>query len=288
MVVRFQANNACGAAPTVNVNGIGALAIVNAANVALSANDILSGQIVELVYQAGNNNFQMTAANIVTPPMLSDAARLGVPTYQATDTGTAGAYAIALSPAPTTIAAGATVRFIAAHTNNAGVTLNVNGLGASAIVSQNGSAIPAGAILSGQLVEALYDGANWRVITTQTSRFTSASTVLPTAGTTMTPIAHGLGAKPNVLNAVLQCITTDAGTGYTAGQVLDPRQCYVYVNNFSSPYTIPAFAIYADATNIYCAVAAGTGALCIANASTGTYSTVTSATHFQLLFTAAL
>ena len=99
----------------------------------------------------------------------TDAASLGVVqdgtgTYIGTDTGTAGAYAVALSPAITAYTTGQRFIFKAANANNAAPTINFNAVSAKTITDAEGGALPAGAIKANSVAELLYDGTNFRLI----------------------------------------------------------------------------------------------------------------------------
>ena len=92
-------------------------------------------------------------------------AVLGAAVGYAIDGGSANAYAVTLSPAPTAYVAGMTIRFLAANTNTGPSTLNVNGLGVRAIVSASGDALGSSAIIAGMIVTATYNGTNFRLST---------------------------------------------------------------------------------------------------------------------------
>ncbi len=74
------------------------------------------------------------------------------------------AYAIAPSPAITAYAAYQRFSFIADVPNAGACTLNVNGLGAKAIKKNVSSDTDTGDILTGQVVEVLYDGTNMQLL----------------------------------------------------------------------------------------------------------------------------
>lgn len=75
-----------------------------------------------------------------------------------TATGSAGAFVIAVSPSITAYASGQTFRFIANHAPTGATTVNVNSVGAISVVKEDGAtAINAGDIKSGQVVEVCYD-----------------------------------------------------------------------------------------------------------------------------------
>lgn len=114
--------------------------------------------------QAGGN--QITDMGDGT--LADDAATLGQVQAQAYAllTGVAGADTItaSASPAPAAYAAGQTYRFVSAGANTGAVTLNVNSLGAKAVTKDGALALSANDILSGQVVEVVYDGTRFQMI----------------------------------------------------------------------------------------------------------------------------
>lgn len=80
----------------------------------------------------------------------------------AADTGTANAYVVTLSPAPT-IVAGSEVVFKAANANTGSSTLAVNGGTATAIQRNDGTALQAGDIPAGGMMTVKYDGSVWKL-----------------------------------------------------------------------------------------------------------------------------
>jgi hypothetical protein len=85
------------------------------------------------------------------------------PAFQATDTGTANSYVIALSPAITAYAAGQAITFKAANASTTASTLNVNTLGTKALKKKNDQDIASGDIEASQIVAAVYDGTSFQV-----------------------------------------------------------------------------------------------------------------------------
>jgi hypothetical protein len=85
------------------------------------------------------------------------------PAFQATDTGTANTYVIALTPAITAYAAGQEFTFKAGAASTTASTLNVNTLGAKALKKLHDQDIASGDIESGSIVTAVYDGTNFQV-----------------------------------------------------------------------------------------------------------------------------
>lgn len=76
------------------------------------------------------------------------------------DTGVANAYIVTLVPAPT-IVTGSLAVFKAANANTGASTLEVNGTVYS--LTKAGSALAAGAIVAGQMVRAIFDGATFQI-----------------------------------------------------------------------------------------------------------------------------
>lgn len=129
------------------------------------------------------------------------------------DTGTANAYAVTLTPAPTLVA-GSSVVFKAANANTGSSTLAVNGASATTIYKQGGTtALVSGDIVSGQMVRVTFDGlyfqmqsqpassgGTWGSITGTLSSQTDLQTALngkaaSNAGTTVNGTACTLGAS---------------------------------------------------------------------------------------------
>jgi hypothetical protein len=81
----------------------------------------------------------------------------------APDTGSANAYAAALTPAVTSYVAGLVVDFLATHANTGASTIAVNGLSAKNITYGDGSALTANAIVSGGRYTARYDGTQFQL-----------------------------------------------------------------------------------------------------------------------------
>jgi hypothetical protein len=85
----------------------------------------------------------------------------------AADTGAANAYVVSIAATHlTAYFNGLKVRFKAGATNTGASTINVNSLGAKAIVGPDGAtALTAGQIVAGQMIECTYDGASFQMAT---------------------------------------------------------------------------------------------------------------------------
>jgi hypothetical protein len=81
----------------------------------------------------------------------------------ANDTGAANAYAAAYSPSPT-LQAGLRLYFKAAHANTGASTLAINGGSAKAITKNGTTALAGGEINLNQIVQVIYDGTQWQLI----------------------------------------------------------------------------------------------------------------------------
>lgn len=86
------------------------------------------------------------------------------PLDYAPDTGVANAYVIALAPALAAHVAGLPIHFKAASANTGASTLSVNLLAAVPIKQVDGSDLPAGAIVAGQVVTVVYTGAAYMLV----------------------------------------------------------------------------------------------------------------------------
>ena len=84
--------------------------------------------------------------------------------FQATDSGSADAYAIALSPAITAYVAGQEFNFKAGATSTGASTLNVNGVGVKNIKKKNDQAIAAGDIEANAIIKVIYDGTSFQML----------------------------------------------------------------------------------------------------------------------------
>ena len=152
--------------------------------------------------------------------------------FQATDTGSADTYVIALAPVVTEYVAGQIFHFKAGATSTGASTLNVNALGAKNIKKKNDQNIAAGDIEAGAIVSVVYDGTSFQMIsqvgTSGMTSFTltgdSGSNQTISDGETMdvaggTGIDTVVGATDTVTVAIDSTVATKAGTNvFTAPQ----------------------------------------------------------------------
>ena len=111
--------------------------------------------------------------------------------FQASDTGSANTYAIALTPAVTAYVAGQVFHFKAANASSGASTLNVNALGAKNIKKKNDQDIAAGDIEQNAIVSVIYDGTSFQMLSQLgTSGGTMDDWIISDGSTTQT-IADG-------------------------------------------------------------------------------------------------
>ena len=153
-------------------------------------NSHINGAIVAFVVSKSHiNNINTafdTAFDVTT-------LRLKTENIYATSTGSANAYVLTLSPAPTSYVAGMEVRFNANFTNTGAATINVNSLGAKTIKKNATSDLASGDITSGQVITLIYDGTYFQIQGAVQTITYSAPTTL-TDGATVT-IDHSLNTK---------------------------------------------------------------------------------------------
>lgn len=233
--VGFLANHANSGAATLNVNGLGAKAIVTPAGQALSGSEIVVGQPVWVQYYATGDHWRMYSVSSKPPPASF-----------AQDTGTANAYAATYPGLPATAlvqVVGIPLYFLASNANTGASTFSVNGLTATPILKGGGTALSSGDIPADSIVGVMYDGSDFKMIgfvaapalpsvgatgthvrpysitvdaqgrvTSVTgatfNQYDSGDTALPTAGGNST-LTHGLGRIPSHVTLRIKC--TDAG-----------------------------------------------------------------------------
>lgn len=114
------------------------------------------------------------------------------PLDYASDTGSANAYVISLTPALASLVNGMPVYFKAANTNTGASTLKIGSLAATGI-RLNGQALAAGQILASQIYAVLYDGAYFQLITNPGDLITISNAVTtPTANKVPKYNANGI------------------------------------------------------------------------------------------------
>lgn len=176
--------------------------------------------------------------------------------YAASSAGS-DTYAITVTPAPTAYVTGQVFRFKADVANTGAATLNVNSLGAKSILRPNGSALADGDIAASQVLEVIYDGTQFLLLSpTAVSPKVAHGTTnrdLSTASGNQT-IAHGLGCAPRFvrITAIVSAgVTVDSTMSISEGSYNGSTTATVYrganSNNqaFSGTDTTNIIAVYA-------------------------------------------
>ena len=153
---RIKCNTKSTGAATLNLNSLGAKTIKAPYGADLGNQDIAAGQIIEVIYDG--TNFQMLS------PVFGAVGQNGATVYAADSSGT-DAYAVTLVPAVTDLNTGLVIRFSAGTANTGAATLAVNGLAAKAIKKKGTTNdVATGDILANQIIEVIYDGTNFQMI----------------------------------------------------------------------------------------------------------------------------
>jgi hypothetical protein len=292
----LKANHTNTGAATLNVNGLGAVAIRKQTDVALEAGDLRSGQVFWVTYDG--TYWQLTSPGGLPRKAYGEAA------------GSTNAYTLSLADIVPTLAAltGRVLLFKSNAANTGACTLNVNSLGATAIKKLDGTDPSGGDIPNAKLIAVAYDGTNFQLLGgtssaslpdtgvtagayatpssvtvdakgritaitagTALTPFSGTAVSIPAAGAAVTPQAHSFGTVPRNVDWVLVNVTGDAG--YTTGQE-------VPLHDVGSPVSgtddqVPCFAAVRDATNLGLVRSSAATTLAVAHASTGAFTTIT-------------
>ena len=149
---------------------------------------------VNLQYQAIQNAFDSLPGD-------SGAITTGTSTF-APESGTGNAYVVTMPDTRLSEQDGDEVVFFATHTNTLAATLNVDSLGAHAIVRADGVALTAGDIVSGLLYVVRYDASNTRyqLVGPTVSYLTDATT--QAAASAASAVASDASATASAASAV--------------------------------------------------------------------------------------
>jgi len=133
----------------------------------------------------------------------------------AADSGAANAYAITLSGVSTTYTAGLRIQFKAANANSGASTLNVNSQGVKNIILTDGSTLPANAIVANALVDVMYDGTSFQLLSDSNGSQETVGNLAVTGNLTVT----GTSGFTGNVTANVATVTTMAGNPSFSGNV---------------------------------------------------------------------
>lgn len=158
----------------------GRIVRLNGSNIVVVLSSAYSTGVTTVTIATGTIPTPITSIELAIEPVgasnlfvLTKDLSLQSPTY-ATDTGAADAYVASYSPAPTAYVEGMRFRFKAANANTTASTININSLGVKTIKKQHDIDLVAGDIEAGQIVEIIYDGTYFQMVSV--SALTAAAT----------------------------------------------------------------------------------------------------------------
>lgn len=172
----IPANTNTGAS-TINVNGLGPVAILNQDGTALTAGQVVANQVSTIMYKG--TGFRLVGATATTTSL-----------WGGTSTGVANTYTLAA----TQVAAyyeGLIIYWIPNASNTGATTINVNGLGAKSIKMQSGLDLLANQLISGSVSSILYTGGQFVLISSGTF-VPSQRSAANSGGATVTSSQTGL------------------------------------------------------------------------------------------------
>lgn len=196
----------------------------------------------------GTNGQVLTADSTQT----SGVSWIAPSTFYAADAGSNDTYVISLSPALASYIAGQIVRFLANTINTGACSLNVNGLGAITIKKSFNVDLNDGDIKAGQIVEVIYDGTNFQLLSPISKIFVKKGSVSASTSGTQN-IAHGLGVIPSsfrlTLATTLSIAISTSGNSSTwaTGAAIGSNATF---SNQGGGGNYSEGAVSADATNI--------------------------------------
>jgi hypothetical protein len=162
--------------------------------------------------KAGTDTGGTGAKTVVAPSDIASNVQNSVYSFAA-DAEASDTYVITLTPAISAYATGQRFIFTANTANTGAATLNVNAIGAKAIVKGDSTALVTGDIAAGQVVEVVYDGTNM-VMTSLPNALVAAGDAgaehyhaikigsdnwAVTGAAQTETVAHGLGRVPKLL-----------------------------------------------------------------------------------------
>lgn len=162
MIVRVLVANTNTSTATININSIGMLNIKRSSSVGLQAGDLIAGQIAEMQFDG------------------TEMLLLGIlPSYYGADTSvSANTITVSLNTPLASYSAGMPIILVKiANTNTGATTININGLGAKAVVLPNSGALIGNELYTGMLAMFAYDGTNAQLLNPARVFATNAQTL---------------------------------------------------------------------------------------------------------------
>jgi hypothetical protein len=98
-----------------------------------------------------------------------------------TSTGSSNAYVVDYSPAPSALVIGQRYSFIASFANTGATTLTIDGLGAQPLTKYRATALSSGDISAGTVIETVWDGTQFQILSQLSSSSSGSVTSVATA-----------------------------------------------------------------------------------------------------------
>lgn len=225
-------------AATININGMGPWDIHWQTDQAVAAHHWRAGDVL-----LGVINSEDGIVNLV--------GSLPVKQFSGVATGSANTYAVTIPGFPQAYTEGLrlSLKIPATNTNNS--TLNVTPTGLSALGAQailkhaSNTALEGGELLSGEWVELIYTGGNWRLIQPTAIRH-SVIEIPSLPWPKVVNVAHGLGVAPRRFGAQLLCKAGSGGEhGWAEGDAID---WHSVISNTTGAF--PSMYLGTDPTNL--------------------------------------
>ncbi len=159
LLVRVKAAHATTGAATIDVNGLGAVAIKHPDGTALGVDDIVAAGVAEMVFDGAV--FQLVASHT---DAVGGGGGVGFRVPYAVATGTASAIAADYSPDTATPVAGDLMSVKLASNIAGATTFSPDGHGPYALKDMNGAALFANFAIAGDLLLMEFDGTDFRVL----------------------------------------------------------------------------------------------------------------------------
>lgn len=203
------ANESTGAV-TINADGLGAIAVVDADANALTGNALPAGRVILL----------MIDDTTPTPnARLIARSGSGIP-YVADSSSTANTITANFSPAVASLAGGTTIEVKLANTVTGATTIVVNSFSAQNVTWPDGSALQANDLLAGEILLLSYDGSKFQILSTRGNPSSPTKTLWLTAAASTQNLSPTTWTKVTCLSIVnrntLKTSTWD-GTNLTIG-----------------------------------------------------------------------
>lgn len=198
---------------------MGSTPVVNASTTAAGIVQIPT----QVETDAGTETGSTTALLTPTPNRIAKTIQDGKWVYAA-DVGGTDTYAITITPAPVAYTTGQGFRFRANTVNTGAATLNVNGLGAITIKKQTNVDLSDGDIAAGQIIDVVYDGTNFQlisvtsgtpVVTTITDSFALGENVTAQDAVVMQGDGRVYQTNGGIVERSFNLIGTSQSTGVT-------------------------------------------------------------------------